>query len=250
MSQSNLIIVKNSEACDILRKRGYRCMKEDVIADGWKAFYSWNKSEGIVSLVGSRALAFREKGKYPYQLSAADYKRAVKKEIDFLKLVILKQAEDDFATRAKKYYEVCKEFVKVQSARIPKDLDSYTSSEYFTGPPSEEEILLGGKLKKIEQDEVFVCAARYMGGIHYAWSPAELQKRLHRMSGCNYNMQEYRYYRRIFSRLLRYAPYIYFTYQDEEERKAFTLVKELSLNELRIGDLAMLCSNDMLKIHR
>lgn len=66
----------------------------------------------------------------------------------------------------------------------------------------------------------------------------------------SFDLKEYLYYHRLFSKFLRYKPYIYFTYLDEEERKEFKLVHTISLNDLRIGDLALLCANDVLKIYR
>ena len=52
----------------------------------------------------------------------------------------------------------------------------------------------------------------------------------------------------LFAKLLEFEPYICFAYQDEEERREFRLVNTVCLDELQTGDLALLCSNDVLKI--
>ena len=71
----------------------------------------------------------------------------------------------------------------------------------------------------------------------------------------NFWLQNYLYYHRLFSRLLRYEPYIFLTYEDEElpkeeRKKEFKLVKTIRVENLRIGDLALLCNKDVLKIYR
>ncbi|MDE7210460.1 MAG: hypothetical protein K2O03_03320, partial [Lachnospiraceae bacterium] len=76
-----------------------------------------------------------------------------------------------------------------------------------------------------------------------------------RIGSWNSLLQNYLYYHRLFSRLLRYQPYIFFTYEDEElpkeeRKKEFKLVRTIRFENLRIGDLALLCNKDVLKIYR
>lgn len=63
------------------------------------------------------------------------------------------------------------------------------------------------------------------------------------------NMREFRYYRRTFQRLLEFEPYICFTHIFDRPEN-LRLVKTLRLSALRIGDLALLCQDDVLMIRQ
>lgn len=250
MYQCNLIVVKSDEGSVLLEKLGYQERWRDNSPEHWKAYDKWQRSYKD-SVAGFKSQAFKEEGKYPYQLSAADYKRAIQKESDFYELALSKQKEEGFAEKAKQLSEYFSRRKSLEKrVRVLDWRDDLTKAEDIELDESIDELsMLDRKIEKFEQDKVFFWAYLYCGlGRHS--TPEELYKKQQRINSCNYNMQNYRYYRRIFSRLLKYDPCIYFTYQDEAEREDFTLVRELPLSELRIGDLAMLCSNDVLKICR
>lgn len=248
MYQCNLIIVKSDESGAFLEKRGYQLDWRNE----WKAYSYWRRSYKD-SMVGSKSQVFQKEGKYPYELSAMDYKRAIRKESDFYELALLKQKEEGFVEKARQLWEYS--FREKSLEKRVRELDwrdDLTKDEDIELDQCIDELSrLDREIDKLEKDKVFLCAYCYLGlGKHDVRMPEKLREKQRLINSSNYNMREYRYYRRIFSRLLKYDSCIYFTYQDEEERKDFTLVKELPLNELRIGDLAMLCSNDVLKICR
>lgn len=255
----SLIHVKSSEAAAFLKKRGYQQSLESQFIKGWKCYCQWEQMESLKAdmggngtLVGSGSQAFPEEGKYPYELSAADYKRALRKESDFLESAIAEQEREGFAEKERLWRETVLRHGKVRSEKswsavIPPGDEERERLD-------EEDILLRRKIRELEKDKAFLHACvcwernRCFGTVPFATE--KLRKEYQQITGSNYRMREYRYYRRIFCGLLKYDPCIYFTYtdEDEKERTDFRLVKSLTLDELRIGDLAMLCSYDVLKI--
>lgn len=256
----NLIHVKSSEAAAFLEKRGYGQTRDGQLIKGWKCYCQWRQCESLRpdvksdgSLVGSRSQVLLEEGKYPYELSAADYKRALGKEYDFLEQVILEQNEDGFAEKENRRAEYCFRRAKVKSAKFPFAQDTGILGDAQRERLDEEDIILRQKIRELEKDEVFVWACMYSGiDGRSMYTPEQLREKQQRIVSSNYQMWEYRYYRRLFRTLLKYDPCVYFTYTDEDERERtdFRLVKSLTLDELKIGDLAMLCSYDVLKICR
>lgn len=244
MYQCNLVVVTSSNAAFYLRKCGYEYENLEAFRDGRKAYYNYARCYVCEPLVGSKSLAFKAEGKYPYALSVADYRRAIQKESEQIDLAVLKQNDSEFEEKRQELNQCFKRISELKRLRRREELPPivHDESELYIAPPGAEEVMLQEKVDEMWKDEVFCCA---LGG-----TSEKLREKQQRINNCNYHMQEYRYYRRMFSRLLEYDPCIYFTYQDEEEREDFTLVKELRLSELRIGDLAMLCSNDVLKICR
>ena len=99
MYQSNLIIVKSNDAVSYLQKMKYNVVPMEL-SGGWRACCSFEKCY-FDQVIGSKASTLAQYGKYPYELSATDYTRAIQKENDFLDLVLSRQKEDDFAERKK-----------------------------------------------------------------------------------------------------------------------------------------------------
>lgn len=257
----NLIHVKSSEAAAFLEKRGYQQSLESQFVKGWKCYCQWEQMESLKAdmggngtLVGSGSQAFPEEGKYPYELSAADYKRALRKKSDFLERAIAEQEREGFAEEQRLWRETVLRHRKVQSEKSWRAVTSPSDEERER--LDEEDIILRRKVRELEKDKVFLHACVYwerntpFGPVPF--TPEKLSKEYQQINSSNYRMREYRYYRRMFRGLLKYDPCIYFTYtdEDEKERTDFGLVKSLTLDELRIGDLAMLCSYDVLKIQR
>ena len=107
MWQCNLIIVKNKDAISYMEKMRYNVYHLDSLR-GWRSYYSDDKCY-LDQLVGSHALTLSESGKYPYELSAQDYTRAVQKENAFWDLVLARQKEEGFSEQVK---QVCDLTVK------------------------------------------------------------------------------------------------------------------------------------------
>ena len=116
----------------------------------------------------------------------------------------------------------------------------YDHSELEDAPPGQEEIALQKMMDELLEDKVLSLAIR---------SSNSLLERLSEIKSSNYNMHEYRYYRRIFSRLLKLESCIYFTHIWSEPGE-LNLVNTLTLDQLRIGDLALLAQDDVIKICR
>lgn len=247
MYRSNLIIVKNEEAVSYLRGMGYDVSAMDLLG-GWKAYYSYERCY-LTQVIGSKALTLSEYGKYPYELSADDYLRAIQKENDFFDLVLSRQKEDDFAEKVKQIRDV-----SVRSAQLSMEirlLDPQKKSveeEKKFREKKKEMLMLDALLEEFYKDKVLMYA--------FCYDEEKISKEKYQHIGrWNFWLQNYLYYHRLFSRLLRYQPYIFLTYDDaelskEERKKEFKLVKTIRFDHLRIGDLALLCNKDVLKIYR
>ena len=246
MCQFNFIIVQHSgAAADYLESLGYYCFCS--LQHGYDA-YSWGRTEccNCGSMVGSYSCKLKEKGKYPNQLQDCDYKQAVQEDIAFFENAKERQMEKNFAVEAEQYQ---KEFEKYSQRlnelfreRMPKceKFIVYDRSELEPAPPGEEEIILRKKLDELVQKDFVLSYA--------VQTPPEIvMQMLTEIKSSNYNMHEFRYYRRIFSRLLKLEPCIYFTHVWSEPGE-LNLVNTLTLDQLRIGDLALLAQDDVIKI--
>lgn len=248
MFRSNLIIVKNEEAVSYLRGMKYHVDSKMDLLRGWKACYSYERCY-LDQVAGSKASTLKEYGKYPYELSAADYMRAVQKENDFLDLVLLRQKEGDFAEKVKKIQDM-----SVRSAQLAMEIRLWdpqknsVEEENELKKKKEEMLMLDDLLAECYKDKVLMYA--------FCYKEEKIREEMYQHIGrWNFLLQNYLYYHRLFSRLLRYQPYIFFTYDDdelpkEERQKEFKLVKTIRFENLRIGDLALLCNKDVLKIYR
>ncbi|MDE7212148.1 MAG: hypothetical protein K2O03_12015, partial [Lachnospiraceae bacterium] len=155
MYQSNLIIVKNEEAVSYLRGMKYNVVPMELLG-GWKACCSFEKCY-FDQVVGSKASTLAEYGKYPYELSAADYTRAIQKENDFLDLVLSRQKEDDFAERKKQEFAMSSR--KCQLAMEIGLWDSQKNSveeENELRKKREEMLMLEDLLAKSQKDKVLM----------------------------------------------------------------------------------------------
>ena len=247
MYQSNLIIVKNEKAVSYLQGMEYNVVPMELLG-GWKACCSYEKCY-LDQVIGSKASTLAEYGKYPYELSAADYPRAIQKENDFFDLVLLRQKEDDFAEKVKQIRDM-----SVRSAELSMEIrlwDSQKNSveeENELRKKKEEMLMLDALLAEFRKDKVLMYA--------FCYEEEKIRKEKYQhMDRWNFWLQNYLYYHRLFSRLLRYQPYIFLTYANdelpkEERKKEFKLVKTIRFENLRIGDLALLCNKDVLKIYR
>lgn len=247
MYRSNLIIVKNEEAVSYLRGMGYDVSPMELLG-GWVACYSYKKCY-LDQVIGSKALTLEEYGKYPYELSAADYRRAIQKENDFFDLVLSRQKEDDFAEKVKQIRDI-----SVRSAQLSMEIRLYDSQnnsveeENERKKKKEEMLKLDTLLAEFYKDKVLMYA--------FCYKEDEIRKERYQHIGrWNFLLQNYLYYHRLFSRLLKYQPYIFLTYDNaelpkEERKKEFKLIKTIRFDKLRIGDLALLCNKDVLKIYR
>lgn len=298
MYHYSMIMVKTREAAALLEQRGYQKHDETYFLKGWDFYYNpertgyYGENNGV-SVVGAQSMAFSKEGRYPDELSASDYRRALRKESEHIESVILKIKEADFAEKAKLLAEYYARNERVRAKKnsqgmaielsdekkacldneeimLDFDVKAKLLAEYYVRHEGErtkviseeekklsdeererldeEEIMLNREIESMERDKLFMEAFQYTKS---AASPhgavVRLRERQRYINSSNYGMREYRYYRRLFSRLLRYEPCIYFSYRAEEQFQ-FSLVRAVPLNELRIGDLAMLCSNDVLKI--
>ncbi len=243
MCQFNFIIVQHSgAAADYLESLGYYCFRS--LQHGYDA-YSWGRACfcNCGSMVGSYYLP-KETKKYPNQLTAEDYRRCIQKEVDLLesaiKLQYTKGADKQikqFEERYKKYAHRLSELMKERLPKYEKYI-IYDHSELEDAPPGQEEIALQKMMDELLEDKVLSLAIR---------SSNSLLERLSEIKSSNYNMHEYRYYHRIFSRLLKLEPCIYFTHVWSEPGE-LNLVNTLTLDQLRIGDLALLAQDDVIKI--
>lgn len=301
MYHYNMIMVKDGEAAAFLERRGYQKHYETLFLKGWDFYYKparngYDRENNNMSMVGAKAQAFPEEGTYPDELSALDYKRALRKESEHIESVILKLKEANFTERAGLLTEY---YARNESVRAIKNSPKITielsdeekaclsdesimldfaekarrfeecharnesvraiknAQDEMNALPDaerdcldEEEIMLNREIERMEWDKLFAEAFRYArSNADLSGTVRRLREKQQRIESSNYNMREYRYYRRLFSRLLKYEPCIYFSYRTEEQFH-FSLVRSIPLSELRIGDLAMLCSNDVLKICR
>ena len=245
MCQFNLIIVQHLDAAaDYLESLGYYCFRS--LQHGYDA-YSWGREEccNCGSMVGSYSCKLKEKGKYPNQLHDCDYKQAVQEDIMLFENAKKRQREKDFAVEAeefeKEFQKYSKRLYELMDDRIPKCLVVYNSSEMEL-EPGEEELAIQEKIRELtERDKVLYYAICTQSEI--------IETKLTNMKSSNYNMHEYRYYRRIFSRLLKLESCIYFTHIWSEPGE-LNLVNTLTLDQLRIGDLALLAQDDVIKICR
>ncbi len=239
MCQFNLIIVQHSgAAADYLESLGYYCFRS--LQHGYDA-YSWGRAEfcNCGSMVGSYSCKLKEKGKYPNQLHDCDYKQAVQEDIMLFENVQKRQREKDFAVEAEEFQKYLKRLFELMDDRIPKCLVVYNSSEMEL-EPGEEELAIREKIRELtERDKVLYDAI--------CTPPEIMEIKLTKMKSSNYNMSEYRYYRRIFSRLLKLESCIYFTHIWSEPGE-LNLVNTLTLDQLRIADLALLAQDDVIKI--
>jgi|GEM_PF-3801835 len=251
MYQCNLIIVKSNKSMECLIKNGYKVNPFSTHPDGWTS-WSCPKKLYIDQMVGSRSKTLIEEGKYPYELSAVDYKRAIQKETEFLESVLSKLKEDDFWEKRRKDKEYCSKAEELTRQIIWLNEKNCLSEK--------ENILLQEKSAKLEQlnkiiiemvnkDKMYGHACMYAGG-GYKWGEIQIREKQREINSNNYGMHEYYHFRKLFSKLLQFEPYIYFTYEDESEKREHELVNIICLSDLQIGDLAMLCSYDVLKICR
>lgn len=250
MYQCNLIIVKSSNSVALLKENGYSAPACDVSPDGWSACHCYERWYKY-SMVGSRSLALKEEGKYPYELSASDYTRAIQKETNFLEQQLSMIKEDTFWEKKKQFNTYQKRRAGLlREIRQQEEKNELSKAEIAMLDAKEEElILLDRKIQEFTEDRVFVHACMHADG-GYKWARIQIREKQREINSSSYNMHEFHYYRKLFLKVLRYDPFIYFTYQNEDGRKDFTLVKTISIDDLQIGDLAMLCSYDVLKICR
>ncbi|MDE7299260.1 MAG: hypothetical protein K2N94_10600 [Lachnospiraceae bacterium] len=239
MYQCNLIFVKSIEAMVFLNKEGYDRSCVDYLPDGWKGYYH-NERCYLEPLAGSCVRTLQDEGKYPYELSASDYKRAVQKENDFFQRVRQKQKEEGFSEYAKQvnsYFKRCAqlslEVRQAETGGILSDLERAVLNE-----KKEKLVELEQITEELLKDKMLMYACSYS---EEAIRERQIRRSVHAW-------EEFRYYRGLFAKLLEFEPYICFAYQDEEERREFRLVNTVCLDELQTGDLALLCSNDVLKI--
>lgn len=250
MYQCNFIIVKSNEAITYLKEKDYSTTTCAASPEGWTACYCYNRCY-IDQMVGSRALDLKEEGKYPYQLSASDYKRAIQKENDILERQLSRMGEAGFWEKRKQYDNYRKKMLRLEREVRERDgADDLTEKEIIMLNEKVDELgMLDQKMQEFQEDEAFMEAYRY-AQVDEGWSRIQIRERQREINSNSYNMHEYYYYRKLFSGILRYDPYVYFTYHDEGNAKEHCLVKEIWIEELQIGDLAMLCSYDILKICR
>ncbi len=242
MCQFNFIIVQHSgAAADYLESLGYYCFCS--LQHGYDA-YSWGRTEccNCGSMVGSLEYRLKNEGKYPNSLNSGDYKRAIQKEIKILNQMIELQEEDNFSKKVNEFT------FKLEA--VHNKLEEYCTSKGQVGfgpwmvDLGEEGAELWEKFEKFfeEGENTIINYARI-------YTKIQLKERINERISCNYNMHEYRYYRRIFSRLLKLEPCIYFTHVWSQPGE-LNLVNTLTLDQLRIGDLALLAQDDVIKICR
>ena len=259
MCQFNLIIIKTPAAAAFLEKLGYYLAYP--LQYGYNA---WCRQQfcNCGSVAGSCYRELMEKGNYPDALGYNDYKRISKKKADFLQEQITlleaawkRQREDDFAERESQFRAEEKKYkdrlLELFRERLPKyeKFIVHDHSKLEPAPPGEEEIALQKEYQRFregfrEKDPVLFAAietpSEYM-----LQSLASIKSR----SIYNHDAKEFRYYRRIFSRLLKLEECVYFTHIWDRPGE-LKLVNTLSLEELRISDLALLAQDDVIKIRR
>ena len=244
MWQCNLIIVKNKDAISYMEKMRYNVYHLDSLR-GWRSYYSDAKCY-LDQLVGSHALTSSESGKYPYELSAQDYTRAVQKENAFWDLVLARQKEEGFSEQFK---QVCD--LTVKQCQLAQEILLW-EDPLETSPIKDENELIKKKQELSVLEALYDEFAKDKILMHaMCYKEEQIYREFYQYPGqWGFHIKEYIYYYTIFLELLKFEPYIYFTYLDEEERKEFKLVNTIQLDDLQIGDLALLCSNDVIKIGR
>lgn len=256
MCQFNYTIVKNKKSVSYLSKLGYGCFK--IYPGGYKAF--GGNRPGFCdcgSMVGSQSLAFKEEGKYPFQLCANDYWRAVKIQADFFDEVQKRRQSPDFKAELQEFEDA---FAPINE-RLTELWEKQYSSPDALGDPdtscfAKDSCFAEEKNALLKQQETLFASkdaafleARTAVFLEENLPYKRVAPEINKYKSCNYNMQEFRYYRRIFQRLLEFEPYICFTHIFDQPGE-LTLVKTLRLNELHIGDLAMLAQDDVIRILR
>ena len=252
MCQFNLIIIKTPASAAYLERLGYYLaypLQYDYTAWCWgrRQFCNCGSVAGSVVLKG--------KGKYPETLCHNDYRQTLQESRRYLQeqIVVMEAAKErqltagfaeekaKFKEEEKKYLERLKKFDMERYANYEK----YHDPSALESPPGEEESALQNELIKLrEKDPVLFEAVS---------TPVELMaetlKRLKNYGIYDRRQKEFRYYRRIFSRLLKSEDCVYFTHIWDRPGE-LQLVNTLALQELRISDLALLAENDVIRIRR
>ena len=257
MCQFNLIITKTSAAAAFLEKLGYYLAYP--LQHGYNA-WCWGRQQfcNCGSVAGSCYGELREKGKYPEVLCHDDYKRISESKGDFLQQRIAtleavqkRQLSDSFAEEEKAFRAEEKKYTdrlhELFRERFPKYKSSSSVNRVETKsiPLSREEAALKKAYDEFCQRDPILYTALQISPEYVSETLLSIKSQ----KSYNRDAKEFRYYRRIFSRLLKLEECVYFTHIWDRPSE-LKLVNTLPLNKLRVSDLALLAQNDVIRIQR